>query len=221
MCDHSPPPIPLPLPFTSDPFTHPLSSPPLFSQLPRLLLLPSPLLPPPPPLPLPCRYPGGLKETVAKQLHSRDPTQVLRKAVSGMLPKNNLRKKWLRHLHLFPTEACCSSLLTPHSSLVTSHSSLVTRHSSLLTPLSSLITTHSSLLTRHFSNAQHHDMCMCACTQTHKRTYMCAYSCTDTVDSETVGLCPLHTMDSSHSPCTGTSLQSQHYTQNTWPLSSC
>ena len=163
--------------------------------------------------------------------------------MSGMLPKNNLRKKWLRHLHLFPTEACDvtesslltphfslftphlslltphSSLLTPHSSLFTPHSSLFTPHSSLLTLHSSHLTPHSSLLTPHFSNAQHHDLCVCACMQTHARTYMCAYSCTDTVDGRTVGVCPLHTMDSSHSPCTGTSLQSQHYTQNTRPLS--
>ena len=47
-------------------------------------------------------YPGGLKEIAAWRLHEKDPTQVLRKAVYGMLPKNNLRKKRMRRLHLFP-----------------------------------------------------------------------------------------------------------------------
>ena len=37
-------------------------------------------------------YPGGLKERTVKDQWERDPTQILRRAVSGMLPKNNLRK---------------------------------------------------------------------------------------------------------------------------------
>ncbi|XP_065828273.1 large ribosomal subunit protein uL13m-like [Oscarella lobularis] len=49
-------------------------------------------------------YPGGLKEIVAEKLHNKDETMVLRKAVYGMLPKNNLRKKRMRRLHLFPTD---------------------------------------------------------------------------------------------------------------------
>ena len=47
-------------------------------------------------------YPGALREIQAKQLHDKDPTKVLWKAVYGMLPKNNLRKKRMRRLHIFP-----------------------------------------------------------------------------------------------------------------------
>ena len=144
------------------------------------LLIPSPPIPlspnSSPLLPLPCRYPGGLKETVAKQLHSRDPTQVLRKAVSGMLPKNNLRKKWLRHLHLFPTEACDvteSSLLTPYSSLFTPHLSLLTSHSSLLTLHSSLLTPHSSLLTSPMLNTM---TCVCVLARRHTHARTCVHT---------------------------------------------
>ena len=49
-------------------------------------------------------YPGGFRERRAFRVHERDGTSVLRRAVSGMLPKNNLRKKWMRHLHLFEDE---------------------------------------------------------------------------------------------------------------------
>ena len=38
-----------------------------------------------------CRYPGGLKERSAQQQYDKDPTEILRKAVYGMLPKNKLR----------------------------------------------------------------------------------------------------------------------------------
>ena len=37
-------------------------------------------------------YPGGLKQRTVREQWERDPTEILRKAVSGMLPKNNLRK---------------------------------------------------------------------------------------------------------------------------------
>lgn len=37
-------------------------------------------------------YPGGLKERTATQVHEKDPSEVLRRAVAGMLPKNTLRK---------------------------------------------------------------------------------------------------------------------------------
>ncbi|MEK7560475.1 MAG: 50S ribosomal protein L13 [Patescibacteria group bacterium] len=43
-------------------------------------------------------YPGGLKEEALASLLKRDPTAVLRHAVSGMLPKNKSRKVFLRHL---------------------------------------------------------------------------------------------------------------------------
>lgn len=41
---------------------------------------------------LSCRYPGGLKERSAERVHEKDPGDVLRRAVNGMLPKNLLRK---------------------------------------------------------------------------------------------------------------------------------
>lgn len=47
-------------------------------------------------------YPGGLKERNARDTHSRDPCAVLRNAVRGMLPKNNLRKEMSRKLRIYP-----------------------------------------------------------------------------------------------------------------------
>ena len=38
----------------------------------------------------------------AKELWRRDPTEMLRKAVYGMLPKNNLREDRMRKLRIFP-----------------------------------------------------------------------------------------------------------------------
>ncbi len=38
-----------------------------------------------------CRFPGGLKERSARLQFDKDPTEILRKAVYGMLPKNKLR----------------------------------------------------------------------------------------------------------------------------------
>ena len=38
-----------------------------------------------------CRFPGGLKERSARLQFEKDPTEILRKAVYGMLPKNKLR----------------------------------------------------------------------------------------------------------------------------------
>lgn len=51
------------------------------------------------------QYPGGLKETPYAQLMARNPTMILRKAVSGMLPKNKLRDRRLERLHIFPDES--------------------------------------------------------------------------------------------------------------------
>ena len=46
-------------------------------------------------------YPGGLKErTLREQLHRR-PTEVIRKAVKGMLPKNRLAAAQLRKLKVY------------------------------------------------------------------------------------------------------------------------
>lgn len=46
-------------------------------------------------------YPGGLKERTATQVHEKDPSEILRKAVAGMLPKNTLRKARDRKLRIF------------------------------------------------------------------------------------------------------------------------
>lgn len=37
-------------------------------------------------------YPGGLKERTAKEMYAKKPDAILREAVLGMLPKNNLRR---------------------------------------------------------------------------------------------------------------------------------
>ncbi|KNZ56590.1 ribosomal protein L13 [Puccinia sorghi] len=52
------------------------------------------------------QYPGALKATPYKQLMAQNPTMVsiLRKAVSGMLPKNKLRDRRLERLHIFPDD---------------------------------------------------------------------------------------------------------------------
>lgn len=43
-------------------------------------------------------YPGNLKEEKLGSLMARDSRIVLKKAVMGMLPKNRLRKAWIRNL---------------------------------------------------------------------------------------------------------------------------
>ncbi|CAB4486459.1 ribosomal protein L13 [Rhizophagus irregularis] len=49
-------------------------------------------------------YPGGLKEIVYKDLQEKKPDEIIRKAVSGMLPKNKLRENRLSRLYVFPDE---------------------------------------------------------------------------------------------------------------------
>ena len=46
-------------------------------------------------------YPGGLKEIVAREMHKKDQTVILWRAVNGMLPKTKMRKKRMARLHLF------------------------------------------------------------------------------------------------------------------------
>lgn len=43
-------------------------------------------------------YPGGLKEIPMETLFKRNPREVLRKAIWGMLPKNKLRAKMIKRL---------------------------------------------------------------------------------------------------------------------------
>jgi len=46
-------------------------------------------------------YPGGLKEVSAGKLLSKKPTELLRIAVKGMLPKNSLGRQMLRKLKVY------------------------------------------------------------------------------------------------------------------------
>ncbi|KAF9068148.1 60S ribosomal protein L23 [Rhodocollybia butyracea] len=47
-------------------------------------------------------YPGGLKETPYKDMMVKKPEEIIRHAVSGMLPKNKLRDRRLERLRIFP-----------------------------------------------------------------------------------------------------------------------
>ena len=49
-------------------------------------------------------YPGGIKEIKYKDLFAKDPDEVLRKAVYGMLPRNKLRAKMINRLILFKND---------------------------------------------------------------------------------------------------------------------
>lgn len=45
-------------------------------------------------------YPGGLRAKKLKDLFKKDPAQVLRRAVRGMLPKNKLRDRRMKRLKI-------------------------------------------------------------------------------------------------------------------------
>jgi large subunit ribosomal protein L13 len=49
-------------------------------------------------------YLGGLKATPLKKLLAEKPEHVIKTAVSGMLPKNKLRKLWLKRLYIYKDE---------------------------------------------------------------------------------------------------------------------
>lgn len=49
-------------------------------------------------------YPGGLTRVPAHDMLERQPTEILKKAVWGMLPKNRLRKLRIERLKIFPDE---------------------------------------------------------------------------------------------------------------------
>lgn len=49
-------------------------------------------------------YPGGLKKIPYEKLLKEKPEEIIRHAVSGMLPKNKLRKKRLARLYIFADE---------------------------------------------------------------------------------------------------------------------
>ncbi|KAF8703063.1 hypothetical protein AX14_014241 [Amanita brunnescens Koide BX004] len=50
-------------------------------------------------------YPGGLKETPYKatSMMEKKADEIIRQAVSGMLPKNKLRDRRLERLKIFPS----------------------------------------------------------------------------------------------------------------------
>ncbi len=45
-------------------------------------------------------YPGGLRERTYKEQFERDPKEIMRRAVFGMLPKNRLRSNRMTRLNL-------------------------------------------------------------------------------------------------------------------------
>ena len=47
-------------------------------------------------------YPGGIKQTSAEKLLAKKPTEIIRIAVKGMLPKNSLGRQMLRKLKIYP-----------------------------------------------------------------------------------------------------------------------
>ncbi|KAI0650893.1 60S ribosomal protein L23 [Trametes meyenii] len=49
-------------------------------------------------------FPGGLKEIQYKDMMRRKPDEIIRQAVSGMLPKNKLRERRLERLRIFSDE---------------------------------------------------------------------------------------------------------------------
>lgn len=49
-------------------------------------------------------FPGGLKEKPLRVMRAEKPTEPLRKAIFGMLPKNKLRDRMITRLYLFETE---------------------------------------------------------------------------------------------------------------------
>ncbi|GAA5913394.1 mitochondrial 54S ribosomal protein uL13m MRPL23 [Sporobolomyces salmoneus] len=54
-------------------------------------------------------FPGGLKEIPYKTMMERKPEEIIRRAVSGMLPKNRLRQKRLDRLLIFPDNEISSA----------------------------------------------------------------------------------------------------------------
>jgi len=46
-------------------------------------------------------YSGGLKEITAEKLMEKKPTEMVTKAISGMIPKNRLKKEILKRLRVF------------------------------------------------------------------------------------------------------------------------
>lgn len=61
-------------------------------------------------------YPGGLRETAAGKMLAEKPENLIRIAVAGMMPKNNLGRKMLKKLKIYsgnahPHDAQCPKTL--------------------------------------------------------------------------------------------------------------
>jgi len=46
-------------------------------------------------------FPGGFKSETLQELRERRPTEIVTRAVSGMLPQNRLKKQMLKRLYVF------------------------------------------------------------------------------------------------------------------------
>jgi large subunit ribosomal protein L13 len=46
-------------------------------------------------------YPGGLRTEKLRDLRNRRPTEIIKRAINGMLPKNKLRKERLANLYVY------------------------------------------------------------------------------------------------------------------------
>lgn len=46
-------------------------------------------------------YPGGQRSMTASEMHKKDPTRIIEKAVKGMLPKNKLGAEMFRNLKVY------------------------------------------------------------------------------------------------------------------------
>lgn len=46
-------------------------------------------------------YPGGQRFTSVKQMLAKKPTEIIHKAVKGMLPKNRLGRQLMRNVHIY------------------------------------------------------------------------------------------------------------------------
>ena len=46
-------------------------------------------------------YPGGLKEETLEQLRKRRPTEIIKRAVAGMMPKNRLARVMMKKLYIY------------------------------------------------------------------------------------------------------------------------
>ena len=58
-------------------------------------------------------YPGGIKSITAEHLHAKKPTEVLSKAIKGMLPKTTLGKQMARKLRIYSGAEHCHQAQNP------------------------------------------------------------------------------------------------------------